>query len=52
MNPHPKLPETAEELKEVIFSHFKPIFKGYDKNQNSFLEKDELRLLLANAFLQ
>ena len=48
----PKLPQTPEELKQVIFDHFKPIFKGFDKDMNGTLEREELRFLLADAFLQ
>lgn len=36
------------DLKQIIQQHFKPIFEAYDKDQNSTLEKDELRALLAD----
>lgn len=52
MDKKPKLPQTPDELKQIIFDHFKPIFKGFDKDKNGTLEKEELRLLLADAFLQ
>ena len=35
-------------LRELIHEHFKPIFQAYDKDQNSTLEKEELRDLLAD----
>lgn len=37
-----------EELKAIIEEHFKPIFMAYDKDKNATLEKEELRLLLAD----
>ena len=36
------------DIKEIIHEHFKPIFLAYDKDQNSTLEKEELRMLLAD----
>jgi len=36
------------DLKQIIQQHFKPIFEAYDKDQNSTLEKNELRALLAD----
>lgn len=37
-----------QDLKDIIAEHFKPIFQAYDKDQNSTLEKPELRALLAD----
>ena len=39
---------TMADLKAIIKKHFEPIFKAYDKDQNSTLEKEELRALLAD----
>ena len=36
------------DLKAIIKKHFEPIFKAYDKDHSSTLEKDELRALLAD----
>jgi Ca2+-binding EF-hand superfamily protein len=36
------------DIKAIIQEHFKPIFFAYDKDQNSSLEKEELRALLAD----
>lgn len=36
------------DLKAIIKKHFEPIFKAYDKDQSSTLEKEELRALLAD----
>lgn len=36
------------DLQAIIKKHFEPIFKAYDKDQNSTLEKEELRALLAD----
>jgi Ca2+-binding EF-hand superfamily protein len=36
------------DFKAVIAKHFEPIFKAYDKDNNSTLEKEELRALLAD----
>ena len=39
----------SEELRAIIEEHFKPIFDSYDKDKNSFLDKEELRVLLADG---
>lgn len=36
------------DLQSIIKKHFEPIFKAYDKDQSSTLEKAELRALLAD----
>lgn len=36
------------DLQAIIKKHFEPIFKAYDKDQSSTLEKPELRALLAD----
>ena len=36
------------DLQAIIKKHFEPIFKAYDKDQSSTLEKEELRALLAD----
>ena len=36
------------DLQGIIRKHFEPIFKAYDKDQSSTLEKAELRALLAD----
>jgi Ca2+-binding EF-hand superfamily protein len=36
------------DLTAIIKKHFEPIFKAYDKDQSSTLEKGELRALLAD----
>lgn len=36
------------DLQAIIKKHFEPIFKAYDKDQSSTLEKAELRALLAD----
>lgn len=36
------------DIKQIIHEHFKKIFFSYDKDQSSSLEKEELRLLLAD----
>lgn len=38
----------SSDLKELIHKHFLPIFKAYDKDGSSTLEKNELRALLAD----
>ena len=38
----------ALDIKELIYERFQPIFKAYDKDQNSTLEPPELRVLLAD----
>ena len=38
----------ALDIKELIYQRFQPIFKAYDKDQNSTLEPDELKVLLAD----
>lgn len=40
--------QNMADLKAIIKKHFEPIFKAYDKDQSSTLEKDELRALLAD----
>ena len=35
-------------LRDLIHEHFKPIFFAYDKDHSSTLEKEELRVLLAD----
>lgn len=37
-----------QELLDLIYKNYQPIFKAYDKDGNSTLEKPELRLLLAD----
>ena len=36
------------DIKELIYQRFQPIFKAYDKDQNSTLEPPELKVLLAD----
>ncbi len=36
------------DLQAIIKKHFEPIFKAYDKDHSSTLEKAELRALLAD----
>lgn len=36
------------DLQNIIKKHFEPIFKAYDKDNNSTLDKEELRVLLAD----
>jgi Ca2+-binding EF-hand superfamily protein len=36
------------DIKAIIQKHFEPIFKAYDKDHNSTLDKNELRSLLAD----
>jgi len=36
------------DLQAIIKKHFEPIFKAYDKDHSSTLEKPELRALLAD----
>jgi len=36
------------DIKQIVHEYFKPIFLAYDKDQNSSLEKEELRQLLAD----
>lgn len=36
------------DLQAIIKKHFEPIFKAYDKDHNSTLERAELRALLAD----
>lgn len=35
-----KLPANPEELKQIIFDYFKPIFNGFDKDMNGTLERE------------
>lgn len=36
------------DIKATIKKHFEPIFKAYDKDHNSTLDKNELKALLAD----
>jgi len=38
----------ALDIKEMIYQRFQPIFKAYDKDHNSTLEPQELKVLLAD----
>lgn len=38
----------ALDIKELIYERFKPIFQAYDKDHNSTLEPQELKVLLAD----
>ena len=37
MENKPKLPQSPEELKQIIFDYYKPIFNGFDKDRNGTL---------------
>lgn len=40
--------QSPHDLKTIIYTRFKPIFMAYDKDHNSTLEPNELKVLLAD----